>query len=211
MKLIRSMADMEEGIAALGLKEKRFAAIAATGMPTLRRSPGGFATLVEIVVEQMISLKAAAAIRNRLLKAFEPFEAKLIHDTPVERLMELGLSLAKARSIKAIAGEVVGGLLNFDELEQLGDDDAHRRLTRLHGIGAWSADIYLLSALGRRDAWPSADIALRSAMQEVFELASRPDRRMMDDLAEPWRPWRGVAARLLWTHYRRVRGLGEAS
>lgn len=207
MRLIRSIADIEEGVAALALKEARFAAIAAKGMPPLRRSPGGFATLIEIVVEQMISLKAAAAILHRLRRAFEPFQAEAIHESPVEQLMELGLSLAKARSVKAIAQEVVEGMLNFTELEQLDDDDAHRRLRKLRGIGAWSADIYLLSALGRRDVWPSADVALRSAAQGIFELTRRPDVRMMDDLAEPWRPWRAVAARLLWAHYRHVKGL----
>jgi DNA-3-methyladenine glycosylase II len=210
MSLIRSIADIEEGVAALALKEARFATIAAKGMPPLRRSPGGFATLIEIVVEQMISLKAAEAILHRLRRTFEPFDAELIHESPVEQLRELGLSLAKARSVKAIAQEIVEGMLNFNELEGLSDDEAHRRLTRLRGIGAWSADIYLLSALGRRDVWPSADVALRSAVQQVFELKKRPNVAMMDDLAEPWRPWRAVAARLLWTHYRRVRGLAQA-
>ena len=209
MRPIHSIADIEEAVATLIAKEPRFGAIAEKGLPPLRRVPGGFITLTEIIVEQMISLKASQAIMKRLRSALDPFDASAIHCCPTERLQKLGLSRAKAGAVQAIAQAVVEGRLDFDELEQLGDDEARMRLMALPGVGPWSADIYLLTALGRCDVWPRGDVALQSAAQLLFNLDSRPDQRNMEQLAEPWRPWRAVAARLLWTHYRRVRAMAE--
>jgi DNA-3-methyladenine glycosylase II len=209
MRRIDSLADIEEAVAALIAKEPRFGAIAGKGLPPLRRVPEGFTTLIEIIVEQMLSLKASQAIMKRLRSAFEPFDAAVIHRCPAERLQKLGLSQAKAGAIQAIAQAVVDGMIDFKELEQLGDEEARMRLMALPGIGAWSADIYLLTALGRRDVWPNGDVALQSAAQLLFSLDSRPDQRSMEQLAEPWRPWRAVAARLLWSHYRRVKAMAE--
>jgi DNA-3-methyladenine glycosylase II len=209
MRLINSIADVEEAVATLIVKEPRFGAVAERGLPPLRRVPGGFITLIEIIVEQMISLKASQAIMKRLRSAFEPFDAPVIHCCPSERLQKLGLSRAKARAVQAIAQAVVEGRLDFNELERLGDGEARMRLMALPGVGPWSADIYLLTALGRCDVWPRGDVALQSAAQLLFNLDSRPDQGSMEQLAEPWRPWRAVAARLLWTHYRRVKDMAE--
>lgn len=211
MRVIRTIDDLKEGVAALVAQEPRFAAIVREGLPPLRRSPGGFTTLVEIIVEQMISLKAAQAIMNRLHSAFDPIEPKVIHQSSLERLQKLGLSRAKAASVKAIAQAAAKGWLDFNELEQLDDGEVQRRLMSLKGIGPWSADIYLLTALGRRDVWPGGDVALQSAVQLVFELDLRPGAKRMEQLAEPWRPWRAVAARLLWTYYRRVKAMADAT
>jgi DNA-3-methyladenine glycosylase II len=209
MRRIDSVVDIEEAVAALIAMEPRFGAIAGKGLPPLRRVPEGFATLIEIIAEQMLSLKASQAIMKRLRSALDPFDAAEIHRCPAERLQKLGLSRAKARAVQAIAQAVVEGRLDFNELEQLGDDEARMRLMALPGVGPWSADIYLLTALGRRDVWPTGDVALQSAAQLLFNLDSRPDRRSMEKLAEAWRPWRAVAARLLWSHYRRVKAMAE--
>jgi DNA-3-methyladenine glycosylase II len=209
MRVIRSIADIEEGVAALIALEPRFGAIVREGLPPLRRSPGGFATLVEIIVEQMISLRAGQAIMGRLRGAFMALEAEAVCRSSVEHLMSLGLSRVKARSILAIAEMTRRGELSFDELDGTDDSRAKERLMRLPSVGPWSADIYLLSALGRQDVWPAGDVALQSAAQLLFHLRKRPDMRRMERLAEPWRPWRAVAARLLWTHYRRVRSITQ--
>jgi DNA-3-methyladenine glycosylase II len=209
MRLIDSSADIEAAVAALIVREPRFEAIAREGVPPLRRSKGGFATLIEIIVEQMISLKASQTILKRLRTAFEPLDAGAIHCCPVERLHKLGLSRAKASAVQAVAAAVVEGGLDFSELEQLDDNQAQKRLMALPGVGPWSADIYLLMALGRPDVWPRGDVALQSAVQMVFSLPIRPAATSMEKLAEPWRPWRAVAARLLWSHYRRMKTIGE--
>jgi DNA-3-methyladenine glycosylase II len=207
MRLIETLADLEEGVAALTECEPRFGGVAAHGLPALRRRGPGFATLVEIVTEQMISLKAARAIITRLKAAYDPIEPMMICSAGMPALQELGLSRAKAQAILAVADAAAAGGLDFNELADNSDDDVRRRLTCYSGIGPWTADIYLLTALGRSDAWPSGDVALQRAMQALFGMEERPSEKTMQALAEPWRPWRSVAARLLWAHYRRTNGI----
>ena len=98
------------------------------------------------------------------------------------------------------------GALDLAALADSSADEAHRALTALHGIGPWTADIYLLFCLGHPDAWPAGDLALQEAARLAFALRTRPTSREMGPLAEPWRPWRGVAARLLWSYYRAIKG-----
>jgi DNA-3-methyladenine glycosylase II len=211
MKLIETVADLEEGVAALAACEPRFQGMAGHGLPALRRQRQGFATLVEIVVEQMISLKAARAIIARLRAAYDPFEPKMICGAGMPALQALGLSQAKAKSILAFADAAVAGGLDFNALTESSDDDVRQHLTRYPGVGPWTAEIYLLTALGRRDAWPYGDVALQRATQTLFSLQDRPSGRTMQAMAEPWRPWRSVAARLLWAHYRRTNGILPAA
>jgi len=207
MRLIQTVADLEEGVAALTKCEPRFGGVAAHGLPALRRCGPGFATLVEIVVEQMISLKAARAIIARLKAAYDPFEPKTICGAGLPELQGLGLSRAKARAILALADAAAAGGLDFNALTDSSDDDVRGRLTFHLGVGPWTAEIYLLTALGRSDAWPHGDVALQRAAQALFSMTKSPSGKMMQALAEPWRPWRSVAARLLWAHYRRTNGI----
>jgi DNA-3-methyladenine glycosylase II len=100
--------------------------------------------------------------------------------------------------------------VDFDALAALSADEAHNALTALHGIGPWTADIYLLACLGHADAWPAGDLALQEASRLAFALQARPTAKEMIPLAEPWRPWRGVAARLLWAYYRAAKGRDAA-
>jgi DNA-3-methyladenine glycosylase II len=207
MRLIETVADLEEGVAALVDCEPRFGGVVAHGLPALRRRGQGFVTLVEIVVEQMISLKASRAIITRLRAAYDLLEPKTICGAGMPVLQALGLSQAKARSILALADAAAAGGLDFDVLRRLGDDDVRQSLARYPGVGPWTAEIYLLTALGRRDAWPAGDVALQRAAQMLFGLEERPGGKAMQALAEPWRPWRSVAARLLWAHYRQINGM----
>jgi DNA-3-methyladenine glycosylase II len=118
----------------------------------------------------------------------------------------LGLSSPKIRALKAIARAVQQGELPLASIGELGADEAHAALTAIHGIGPWTADIYLLSCLGHADAWPAGDLALQEAARMAFALPLRPTPKEMQALAEPWRPWRSVAARVLWTYYRAAKG-----
>jgi DNA-3-methyladenine glycosylase II len=127
-----------------------------------------------------------------------------------ERLRGFGLSGGKARSFRAIAQAVASGALNVEALRLLDDETALKRLQSIHGIGPWTAQIYLLMALNRSDGWPAEDLALQLAVQDLYDLPGRPSPAAMRAMAEAWRPWRGAAAHLLWRHYRDLRGIAPA-
>jgi DNA-3-methyladenine glycosylase II len=204
---IRGENDLDLALAALGKIDPRFLAlVAAAGRPPLRRRPDGFAGLAAIIVSQQLSIASAAAIWGRLTAAFDPFEPAVLIRARPARLARLGLSGAKIRALKAIARAIEKGEINFAQLVDLPADAAHVALTALHGVGPWTADIYLLTCLGHADAWPAGDLALQEAVRMAFGLRARPTAKEMIPLAEPWRPWRSVAARVLWTYYRAVKG-----
>ena len=204
---IHSETDLDAGLAALGRADPRFATlIAAAGRPPLRRRSDGFACLAAIIVAQQLSTTSAAAIWGRLAAAFDPLEPAAILRARPARLARLGLSMPKIRALKAIARAVERGELALARLADLAAEDAHAALTAVHGIGPWTADIYLLSCLGHADAWPAGDLALQEAARLAFALPARPTAKEMLALAESWRPWRAVAARVLWTYYRAVKG-----
>ena len=204
---IHSENDLDAALAALGAADPRFTAlIAQTGRPPLRRRPGGFPGLIATVVSQQLSTASAAAIWGRLATAIDPLEPAFIIRARAARLARIGLSAPKIRALKEIARAVSKGQLALASLAELAAEEAHAALTAVHGIGPWTADIYLLSCLGHADAWPAGDLALQEAARLAFGLRARPDVKQMMKLAEPWRPWRAVAARVLWTYYRTVKG-----
>lgn len=202
--------DVAWGAEYLVGREPRFAKIIAVhGLPSPRRVENSLASLLKIITEQLISLKAADAIWRRIETKLHPFEPGEILDLGLDNLQGLGLTRAKARCFQAIAAAVQGGGVNFESLNHLADQEVLDKLIEIPGIGPWTADIYLLSALGRADACPAADLALQIAAQDLFALQSRPTPPAFLTLAENWRPWRSVAARLLWSHYRGLRGLSQ--
>jgi DNA-3-methyladenine glycosylase II len=208
---IHTEADLTAALDKLVAADPRLAPILATaGRPALRRRPGGFQGLVAIIVSQQLSTASAAAIRGRLEAALDPLDHEAVLRARPDKLKRLGLSAAKVRTLKAIAREIRQGGLDLDALAEWPADAAHERLTALHGIGPWTADVYLLFCLGHADAWPAGDLALQEAAKLAFALPSRPTTRDMGPLAEPWRPWRGVAALMLWTYYRAVKGRDAA-
>jgi DNA-3-methyladenine glycosylase II len=203
---IHTESDLHEAIAALLVLEPRFQPVfAVTGTPPLRRRPGGFAGLASIIVSQQLSTASAQAIWTRLTAAYQPFESTKIMRARATRLARLGLSAAKIRTLKAIASAIESKQLDLDALHDSPADVAHATLTAVHGIGPWTADIYLLTCLGHADAWPAGDLALQEGARLGFALATRPTPKDMIALAEDWRPWRGVAARLLWSYYRALK------
>lgn len=204
--------DLDAALAALGQVEPRFTALmAAAGRPPLRRRPDGFAGLAAIIVAQQLSTASADAIWGRLAAAFEPLDAAAIRRARPARLARIGLSAPKIRALKAVAFAVERGELALAALAELAAEDAHAALTAVHGIGPWTADIYLLSCLGHADAWPAGDLALQEAARLAFALPARPTAKQMQALAEAWRPWRAVAARILWTYYRNVVGVAKTA
>lgn len=206
MQRIDTEADLEAAVTSLLDRDPRFRPLLAfAGSPPLRRRAGGFAGLISIVVSQQLSTASAGAIWERLTAAYDPFEPGPILRARATRLARLGLSAPKIRTLRAIAAAVDKGVLDLEALADLPADDAHAALTAVHGIGPWTADIYLLTSLGHADAWPAGDLALQEAARLAFAMEARPTAKAMVPLAEPWRPWRGVAARLLWTYYRAVK------
>jgi len=204
---IRCESDLDAALAALVAADSRFAALIATaGRPPLRRRPAGFVGLATTVVSQQLSTASAAAIWGRLAAAFDPFEPQAIMRARPARLARLGLSAPKIRALKEIARAVAKNHLALGSLAEATAENAHAALTAVHGIGPWTADIYLLSCLGHADAWPAGDLALQEAARLAFGLSVRPNAKEMVPLAEAWRPLRAVAARVLWTYYRAVKG-----
>jgi DNA-3-methyladenine glycosylase II len=157
------------------------------------------------VVSQQLSTASAAAIWGRLAAAYDPFTPQRLLKARADRLAGLGLSRPKIRALKEIARAIVGGSLDCDALPHMEADAAHAALCAVHGIGPWTADIYLLFCLGHADAWPAGDLALQEGARLAFALHERPTAKETVALAQPWRPWRGVAARLLWAYYRAVK------
>ena len=204
---IRTEADLDAALAALTQADPRFApVIAKGGRPPLRRRADGYAGLAATVVSQQLSTASAGAIWARLAAAFDPFEPEAIVKARPEKLARLGLSKPKIRALKEIARAVMRGEPDLAKLGDLAADEAHAALTAVHGIGPWTADIYLLSCLGHADAWPAGDLALQEAARHAFGLPARPSSKDMQPLAQAWRPHRAVAARVLWTYYRAVKG-----
>jgi DNA-3-methyladenine glycosylase II len=204
---IHTEADLETALAALIKIDPRWeAALGAAGRPALRRRPDGFAGLAQIVVSQQLSTASAKAIWERLAAALDPVSAEAVRRARTPKLARAGLSTPKIRTLRAIARAIHQGELDLTALAELSADEAHQRLTAIHGIGPWTADIYLLFCLGQADAWPAGDLALQEAMRLLFALPERPSSREMGPLAEAWRPWRGAAACMLWTYYRAAKG-----
>ncbi|MEE4238289.1 MAG: DNA-3-methyladenine glycosylase 2 family protein [Anderseniella sp.] len=210
---INTLDELEQAAVSLIRLDGRFAVLhERNGLPRLRTRQGGLEGLAWIVTGQLISARAAEAIWQRVSAALAPFEARQIAGLDIDEVAGLGLTRAKAQTIIDAAGAVRDGAFSFAALEAMDDAQAARALTNLRGIGRWSADIYLMTCLGRPDAWPAGDLAVRAGVQAFLGMPSLPAIAAMDGLASGWRPWRAVAARFLWDHYveTRLKGRVEA-
>jgi DNA-3-methyladenine glycosylase II len=200
---LNSQADLEAAIRALLKQDPRLQPVfERAGMPALRRREPGFTGLAHIVCGQQLSTASAAAIWARLIAAFDPFHHDSLRRARADRLGRLGLSAAKIKTLKNLAREIAAERVNLDVLANEDADTAHRTLVSLHGIGPWTADVYLLFCLGHGDAWPAGDLAVQEAVKLGLGLKTRPTTKEMAPLAEPWRPLRGAAAHLWWSYYR---------
>lgn len=205
----RAIAD---DLRALAQRDPDFAAaLAAHGLPPSRERPTGFACLLRIIVGQQVSAAAATGIWTRLAAALPAIEAPAIAALDVDALRACGFSRQKALYALGLAEAVASGRLSFDELHALDDDRAIAALTELKGIGQWTAEIYLLFALRRRDIWPAGDLAVAVGVQKLKRLRKRPDPARLRKLAEPWRPYRSAAALFMWHYYSAERAPAAAA
>ncbi|MGW4945808.1 DNA-3-methyladenine glycosylase family protein [Actinoplanes sp. NPDC004185] len=190
------------GLAELGRREPAFAGIVERfGPPPAWEREPGFSTLLRIVLEQQVSLASAQAAYDRLRAVVEPLTPGgflLLDDA---RLLTIGFSRQKTHYARALATAVLDGSLDLDALAGQTDEQVDAALRTIPGIGPWTATIYRLMALGRPDAWPAHDIAVAQAVAELWNLPARPTPEQLLEIAEAWRPWRAIAAKLLWHYY----------
>jgi DNA-3-methyladenine glycosylase II len=186
-------------------------ALARVGYPAPRQREPGFATLLRIMVAQQLSTKSAAAIWGRLEAACAPaVSAERFLELDEAAFRTIGFSRQKIAYGRALAEAVAGGALDLEALAGVPEEDAIAAISALRGFGRWSAEIYLLFALGRADIFPADDLGLQVGMQRLRRLEARPNRKAMDGLAERWRPLRGCGAIFLW-HYYGAATLDEAT
>lgn len=193
----------KEGLIFLTSKNKRLAKIVELyGAPPDWKRKEGFETLINIINEQMLSLKAAAAIFDRVKDLVVEFTPENFLAVPDEKLRTAGMSGRKILYCKIISDAVISGELDLVGLRKMDNDEAKEHLVNIKGIGEWTANIYLLMALKRADIWPVGDHALHLAVQEVNKLKDYPDKKSMNIIAEKYKPYRTIAARLYWNYYR---------
>ncbi len=201
-RIIETEADIAEGAKALaGACEHMAGVYAVTGPPPLRRRPAGFAGLARIITGQQLSIASAGAIWGRVEKAVQPMEPETWLRKRAPTLRNCGLSAGKVATIRTIAEAIASDALDLHALAQAQEDVIMELLTALKGVGPWTADIYTMFCLGRADGWAPGDLALRYAVQDATGADELPSFSDMEDIAENWRPWRGVAARMLWAYY----------
>jgi DNA-3-methyladenine glycosylase II len=201
--VLDSEAVLNEGVRALKRKDPVIRRLVAEGAaPPLRKREPGFEGLAGIVVSQQLSTSSAGAIWARFRARFDPLSPAAILAASDDDLRGPGLSGPKIRTMREIAAAVAEGRLPLDRLQDLPADEAHATMVAVKGIGPWTADIYLLFCLGHPDAFPAGDLALQEAARIAYGLEARPTVKDFTALAERWRPWRGVASKVLWAYYR---------
>lgn len=159
----------------------------------------GFPTLLRIVLEQQVSLVSARAMFERLKSNIEPFTAEGFIEAGEAYLRSLGVTRQKAHYCVQVAQAFTNG--HLDKIVRMNDEDAHARLVSIKGVGPWTANIYLLMVLRRPDIWPDGDVALATAVGKLRQINPRPSFAKLAEIAEAWRPYRSVAARMLWQYY----------
>ena len=195
------------GIRELTVRDADLARVIQTyGVPPLWVREPGFPSLVYIILEQQVSLASARAAFQRLRAAASPLTPTRFLKLSDTQLKQIGFSRQKTLYTRLLAESLVKRHLDLNDLHDLSDDAARKFLIALKGIGTWTADIYLLSALRRPDIWPIGDLALAVAVEEVKRLRSRPSPERLERLSQLWRPYRAVAARLFWHAYLSKRG-----
>ncbi|MFT5374075.1 MAG: DNA-3-methyladenine glycosylase II [Candidatus Latescibacterota bacterium] len=177
------------------------AVVRRLGSPPLWLRPNTFASLVHIILEQQVSLASARAVFERLTSQLGELIPSSFLSLDDAELRSLGFSRQKTRYCRELARAVDRGQLDLLVLERCDDEVVREQLIEVKGIGRWTAEIYLLMVLGRPDAWPVGDLAIVRAVRAVKKLDGDPDSAELECLAEAWRPWRSVAARVLWLYY----------
>jgi len=196
---------LDDGIAALAGEPVFAAILERAGPPRFRRRRNGFETLLHIILEQQVSIDAAAAMFRRLNTVCDPLSPATFLALDDATLRRCGFSRQKAAYGRGLADAVANGSLDFARLAEARDDDALAALVALKGIGRWSAEIYLIFALGRDDVWPAADLGLQFGVASELGRDTRLSERELREIGDRWRPWRTVAACLFWQSYLHAR------
>jgi DNA-3-methyladenine glycosylase II len=204
-ELIYAPEQLAEGIEALRSEPVFGAILERAGMPRFRRRRNGFPTLLHMILEQQVSIDAAAAMHRRLVELSRPLEPAPFLALDDATLRSCGFSRQKMDYARRLAAAVASGEFDFAGLAAADDHAAAAALIALKGIGRWTADVYLLFALGRSDIWPAGDLGLQFGIAECLGLAERPSEQAVRELGEAWRPWRSVAACLFWQSYLHAR------
>jgi DNA-3-methyladenine glycosylase II len=203
--MILAPRGLDDGIAALRGETVFAAILERAGPPRFRRRANGFPTLLHIILEQQVSIDAAAAMHRRLAETCRPLAPEPFLALDEATLKRCGFSRQKISYARGLAEAVASGRLDFAALAVMPDEEVRSALVSLKGIGRWSAEVYLIFALGRSDIWPAADLGLQFAVTECFGLPERPREKALRELGERWRPWRSVAACLFWQSYLHAR------
>ena len=202
---------LAESAAYLAARDGDLAKLLATdGVPPLWDREPGFATLIRIVLEQQVSLASAMAVYDRLKDSLIPFTPERFVEMGSAHLRSLGVTRQKAGYCINVAEAIIYDRLELKALAAMNDRAVADTLTRIKGIGPWTANIYLLMALRRPDIWPTGDIALANTVRKVKKLRKLPSPSKLSNVAENWRPFRSVAARMLWHHYLTEKGRGAS-
>jgi DNA-3-methyladenine glycosylase II len=195
------------GLAELTTRDSDLAeAVSRWGNPPFWTHTPGFAGIVLAILSQQVSLESAQATFIKLENEIGSINTQELLSLNDSTLRAIGFSRQKASYVRGVAHQIMIGEFDLEALEFMDNDQARMRLMEARGIGAWTADTYLLFALRRSDAWPSGDLALAKAIQELKGLVSIPSSEEVDRIADHWRPWRAVAARILWHYYLNERG-----
>ena len=206
MKPIRTDKDVQAGLAALLTLDPALRPIALTaGDLPLRLQEPGFPGLARIIIGQQVSTASAAAIHARFKTHISPQSPIAYLEAGEAVWIEIGLSRAKQKTLSGLAEALASGDLDLAEIPQLPAEEAIANLTRLKGIGPWTAEVYLLFCAGHPDIFPAGDLALQEALKIAFDMENRPNDRETRALAAKWTPHQGIAARLFWAYYKKVK------
>ena len=202
MKVRLNKKSLIEAVEYLEVRDRHLKLVVSKfGPPPLWEREEGFKTLIYIILEQQVSLASAKAAYDKLLKKIGSITSVNFLKLSDVELKLIGFSRQKTSYGRNLADAIITERLNLTELSDLDDAQAKEQLMNIKGIGPWTADIYLLMALGRPDIWPNGDIALASAVQKLKGIASRPSFEELNSMSLKWKPWRAVAARILWHYY----------
>ncbi|MBC8337424.1 MAG: DNA-3-methyladenine glycosylase 2 family protein [Rhodospirillales bacterium] len=181
----------------------------AAGAPASRKRAPGFPSLLRIIINQQVSVQAGKAIWTRLEEGLKAVTPEAVLENSADTLRGYGLSRGKAMYARELAGAIAEGSLDLNALKRMDDTEVLLQLTRIKGIGRWTAEIYMMFALGRPDIWPVGDLALAASVERLLGLKKRPDPKKLESIAENWRPWRTSAAVLLWHYYSHAGPMGK--
>lgn len=175
--------------------------ITEIGRFSMKVKKHSFQALIEAIIYQQLNGSAANSIYNRFLAYYRdriPTPEQIISSSDLELRTQVGLSRMKIAYLKDLASHIVDGRLNLIDLPEMEDEEIINQLTKVEGIGRWTADMFLIFCLARKDILPVTDLGLRNAMKRTYQLAELPMPNTMIDIADPWRPYRSVATWYLW-------------